>query len=438
MRKISPIPQFFTLPNGLTLIIEEDHSLPIATVQAWCATGSIHEEKHLGSGLSHLLEHLLFKGTERRPPGVIADEISQHGGYMNAFTNVDRTVYFMTLPSSGVDNAVDILADVMMYASLPLDEYNKEQEVIRREFAMKNDNPNILSMELLYRTVFQKSPLGEPVIGHLDIFNKLTRDEVMAYYKKRYLPSNLCFVVVGDVSPKKIKEQLIKLFEQSSQQSLAPVFIDKEPVQSKKRIARKSFSVKQSYLNIAWKAPSLSNPDAPAMEVLAGIFALGNNSLLKQEVSEKKELVNQLRFRFWTLYQNEALFLINVSVDREKRDEAEAEILHQIELFKTRGATAEEVERSKNQLLSAYWHSLASVDGRAFDYGGAWLRTGDPQFKRKYFEAISRITPEEVDRVAQQYLVEKRLTITSLDPLTPDKASIISQKNRTSCQCGCS
>jgi zinc protease len=129
------------LSNGLTIIVQEDRSAPVASVQAWCHTGSIHEDGHLGAGLSHILEHMLFKGTEKRDTTEIAQVIQDQGGYINAYTSFDRTVYWIDIPSSGVPTALEVLSDAMMNSTLPAEEYVKEQEVIRREFAMGFDTP---------------------------------------------------------------------------------------------------------------------------------------------------------------------------------------------------------------------------------------------------------------------------------------------------------
>jgi zinc protease len=161
----------FTLPNGLSIIIDEDHSAPVASVQAWCETGSIDEDKWMGAGLSHILEHMLFKGTEKRPPGSISRHVQDTGGYINAYTSYERTVYYIDTPAEGVTDAIDILADAMMNATLPAEEYDKEQNVIRREFAMGFDDPDRQSTLLMFRTVFTESPFRHPVIGYLDIYN---------------------------------------------------------------------------------------------------------------------------------------------------------------------------------------------------------------------------------------------------------------------------
>src|SRR5256714_6169974 len=147
--------QRWILPNGLTVIVQEDPSVPVASVQAWSATGSIHEDKHLGAGLSHILEHMLFKGTKTRSTSEIAQKIQDVGGYINAYTSFDRTVFWIDVPKDGALTALDILADAMMNSTLPAQEYVKEQEVIRREFAMGIDDPGRMVTNLLFVTAYQ-------------------------------------------------------------------------------------------------------------------------------------------------------------------------------------------------------------------------------------------------------------------------------------------
>src|SRR3954467_513421 len=204
--------QKWILPNGLTVIVQEDHSAPVASVQAWCATGSIDEDQHLGAGLSHILEHMLFKGTKTQSANQIAQSIQDVGGYINAYTSFDRTVFWIDVPKDGVSRALEVLSDAMMNSNLPPEEYNKEQEVIRREFAMGMDDPDRMAGQLLFATAYQRHPYRLPVIGLLDVFNQLTRDDVMQYYQARYVPNNLTFIVVGDVDTDAVCKQLGDFF----------------------------------------------------------------------------------------------------------------------------------------------------------------------------------------------------------------------------------
>jgi zinc protease len=219
------------LPNGLTVIVQEDRSAPVASVQAWCGTGSVDEDEHLGAGLSHILEHMLFKGTKTRGANAIAQAVQDVGGYINAYTSFDRTVYWIDVPKAGVSTGLEILVDAMMNSTLPPEEYAKEQEVIRREFAMGFDDPDRMAGQLLFATAYQRHPYRLPVIGLLDIFNQLTRDDVRRYYEARYVSNNLTFVIVGDVDAETVHAQLTQLFAPHPAKSLKPVYIPDEPPQ---------------------------------------------------------------------------------------------------------------------------------------------------------------------------------------------------------------
>src|SRR6266478_9660269 len=229
------------LPNGLTIIVQEDRSAPVASVQVWCATGSVDEHDHLGAGLSHILEHMLFKGTKTNPANAIAQKIQNVGGYINAYTSFDRTVFWIDVPKDGVPVALDVLADTMMNSTLPAEEYAKEQEVIRREFAMGMDDPDRMAGQLLFATAFQRHPYRLPVIGMLDVFNQLSRDDVMQYYRARYVPNNLTFIVVGDVDAEAVYRQLEIFFKDYPAKSLQPVFIPSEPPQLGRRETHQEF-----------------------------------------------------------------------------------------------------------------------------------------------------------------------------------------------------
>src|SRR5205807_1116056 len=171
----------------------------------------------------------------------IAQKIQDVGGYINAYTSFDRTVFWIDVPKAGVPSALAILSDAMMNSTLPPEEYTKEQEVIRREFAMGYDDPDRMAGLLNFATAYQEHPYRLPVIGHIEIYNKLTRDEVMEYYKARYVPNNLFFVVVGDVDAEKVHQQLETFFAKYPQKSLPPHYIPQEPPQLGRREMHKEF-----------------------------------------------------------------------------------------------------------------------------------------------------------------------------------------------------
>ncbi len=407
--------QVFHYENGLTLIVEENHSAPVASVQAWCGTGSVHEGDWMGAGLSHILEHMLFKGTESRPPGAIASEVQNLGGYINAYTSFDRTVYWIDVPATGASTAVSILADAMMNATLPEEEYTKEQEVIRREFAMGFDDPNRQISQLMLRTVFSESPLGHPVIGYLDVYNKLTREDVLRYYKARYVPNNLTFVVTGDVDALKIRDELGKLFESQPRKALEPVYVATEPPQLGRRDVHEEFPTELTRLSLAWRIPGMTNPDTPALDLLGEILGSGRSSLLNKDIRERKQLAHSVSSGMLAM-QNEGVFVIQAVTDPDKRDAVEKESLAILEGIKTNGVPDAELNRARNSLLSNQLNALTTSRGVASDLGSNWLLTRNLDFSKHYLDAIGRVTPADIQRVAREYLTDDRLNATSINP----------------------
>src|SRR5881628_2107267 len=407
--------QRWTLANGLTLIVQEDRSAPVASVQAWCATGSIYEDQHLGAGLSHILEHMLFKGTKTQSSNAIAQKIQDVGGYINAYTSFDRTVFWIDVPKDGVPTALDILADAMMNSTLPPEEYQKEQEVIRREFAMGMDDPDRMTGLLLFATAYQRHPYRFPVIGELEIYNQLTQEQVMQYYKTRYVPNNLTFIVVGDVDAEKVRQQLADLFKPYSEKSLKPLFIPTEPPQLGRREVHQEFATELTHLSLAWHIPEVTNPDVPALDLLSTILGDGRSSRLYRRVREEAGLAFSISAFSYTP-GDAGLFGIDATVDPKKRDAAEQLALRIVDEIKQTGVTAEELAKARKITLSHHLGALTTMRGQASDIGSNWLLTRDLNFSRHYLDAVQKVTLEDIKPVAATYLTENNLTVISLNP----------------------
>ena len=407
--------QKWILPNGLTIIVQEDHSAPVASLQAWCSTGSIDEDQHLGAGLSHILEHMLFKGTKTRSANQIAQSIQDVGGYINAYTSFDRTVFWIDVPKDGVSRALEVLTDAMMNSNLPPDEYKKEQEVIRREFAMGMDDPDRMATLLLFSTAYQRHPYRFPVIGELEIYNQLTQEQVMQYYKTRYVPNNLTFVVVGDVNGEKVQQQLSDLFKAYPEKSLKPVFIPSEPAQLGRREVHKEFATELTHLSIAWHIPEVTSPDVPPLDLLSTILGDGRSSRLYQRVREEAGLAFGISAFSYTP-GDPGLFGIDATLDPKKREAAEQLALQIVDEVKQTGVTADELDKAKKIMLSQHLGALTTMRGQASDIGSNWLLTRDLNFSRHYLDAVQQVTLDDVKRVARTYLTENNLTVVSLNP----------------------
>lgn len=405
----------WTLENGLTLIVQEDHSAPVASVQAWCQTGSIDEDKHLGAGLSHILEHMLFKGTATRTTNAFAQGVQDQGGYINAYTSYDRTVFWIDIPSKGVPTALDLLSDAMMNSTLPPAEYTKEQEVIRREFAMGYDDPNRMAALQLFATAYSVHPYRLPVIGHLAIYNGLTRDDVMEYYKARYVPNNLFFVVVGDVDAEKVHAQMAEFFSNHPRKSLPPRYIPQEPPQLGRREEHKEFPTELTRLNLAWHTPAITHPDVPALDLLGTILGDGRSSRLYQRVREQLGLAYSVSAYSYTP-GDPGLFDIEAVLDPGQREAATRAIFAVLDEVKKEGVTAAELEKAKRKSVSEHIGSLTTMRGKAADLGSNWLLTRNLNFSNDYLAAIQRVTTADIARVLRTYFDDKNLTVTSLNP----------------------
>lgn len=405
----------FILPNGLELLVHEDHSAPVASVQAWVQTGSIHEGAYLGGGISHLLEHLLFKGTSSRNANQIAQQIQDLGGYINAYTSFDRTVYWVDLPSKGVSRAVEIISDAVFRSTVPEEEFAKEKEVIRREFAMGFDDPDRIGSERLFATAYQTHHYRHPVIGHLDVFNSLSRADVLDYYRRRYVPNNVFFVVAGDVHADEVYADLVKWVGDLPRVALEPVWVPTEPRQLTPREFSEPFATELTRLSIAWHTPDIRHPDVPALDLLASILGDGRSARLYRSIREERGLVHSVSA--WCYAPTEAgLFGMSAVLDPQRMEEVRSALLDQVQAVCRDGVRAEELDKVRRMRLSGYVGGLSTARGRASDIGDSWLACRNPDFSRHYVQMLGRVQIDDLQRVAREYLAPDRATTVTVHP----------------------
>jgi zinc protease len=404
-----------TLDNGLTIIVREDHSAPVVSAQAWCMAGSIHEGKWLGAGLSHVLEHMLFKGTTTRPGSRIDQEVQEAGGYMNAYTSFDRTVFHIDVPNTGAKVALDVLCDIMQNATLPPDELAKEQQVILREMDMNTDDPGRRAGRRLFETAYTRSSYRFTVIGYPDIFNDLKPEDIRGYYHEKYAPNNVFYVVAGDVKPQEVFAQIRAAYTKSKARPLPPVVLPEEPTQTAPREAIEEAPIELGHFHVAWHIPDLRHPDVPVLDVLAALLGHGRSSRLYQSVREEKGLVHTVDA--WTYSPGQAgLFGLSAMVDADKFDAARNSMLEEIEKMKAAPVPAHELSKAVKQFISGTLASRKTMQGQAQDLGGSWLAANDLNFSERYLAAVKRITPADVQRVAGKYLTPENRSLYSLLP----------------------
>jgi zinc protease len=428
---IPPDVRMVTLDNALTLIIREDKSAPVVSAQAWCRAGSIHEDKWLGAGLSHVLEHMLFKGTSNRPPGKIDQEVQDAGGYMNAYTSFDRTVYHIDVPNTGGRIAIDILCDIMMNATLPSDELGKEMDVIRREMDMNQDDPRQKSARRLFEVAYTRSPYRFTVIGYPDIFNDLKREDIFNYYKEKYAPNNLFFVVVGDINANEVEEQVRAAFAKSKARAMPSFELGMEPKQVAPREVIEESAVELGHVHMSWHIPDVRHPDMPLLDVLATLLGNGRSSRLFRQVRETQGLVNSVDA--WTYTPGGAgLFGMSAVVDADKFAPARDAMLAELEKMKNELVSADELTKAVKQFTAATLSARKTMAGQAQDLGGSWIAASDLNFSKRYLDAVKRITPADLQRVARTYLTEQNRTMYALLPTgTKPKSELVADAQQT-------
>jgi zinc protease len=412
---IPPGVKVTTLDNGLTIIVREDHSAPVVSAQAWCMAGSIHEGKWLGAGMSHVLEHMLFKGTTTRPGSRIDQEVQDAGGYMNAYTSFDRTVYHIDVPNTGAKIAIDILCDIMQNATLPPEEMEKEKQVIVREMDMNIDDPGRRASRRLFETAYTRSPYRFTVIGYPDIFHELKADDIRAYYQEKYAPNNIFYAIAGDVKHEEVVAQIRNAYAKAKAKALPPVVLPAEPKQTAPREVVEEAPIELGHFHFAWHIPELRHPDVPALDVLAVLLGNGRSSRLYQQVREKKGLVHSADA--WTYSPgNPGLFGMSGMVDADKFLPARDAMLAEVEKMRAAPVAAEELSKAVKQFVSATLASRKTMQGQAQDLGGNWLAANDLNFSERYLAAIKRLTPADLQRVAHAYLTPENGTLYALLP----------------------
>jgi len=407
-----------TLPNGLTLLIKPDHRAPVASVQLWVKTGSIHEDAALGSGLSHYLEHMLFKGTRApRPRNArqISEQVQAHGGSINAYTTFDRTVYYIDLPSQHTPLAIDILASMALRPTLDKAETEKERDVILREIAMGEDDPDQRLAQALFSTAFRQHPYAHPIIGHRELFERVTHEELVRYHRARYVPANMVLIVAGDVSPDDIASEAEAHFAAAPRCPLPPLYIPAEPPQLASRTWEQTADVELTRAGIAWAIPGLTHADTPALNLLALLLGGGDSSLLWQSIREEKGLVHAIDATSWAPSTN-GLFYIAYTCDAAKRDAANAAIHVELDRVKRKGFRPAQLRKAIRQLVVGEINTRKTVSGQASRLGAAEVVIGDLHFAQSYFERLAALRPADIQSALQRYLIPQTSSTVSLNP----------------------
>ena len=409
------------LSSGATLLTEYVDYTDTVSIGFWFLTGS-RDETDEERGITHFLEHMLFKGTETRGPGEIDSSVEGVGGMWNAGTSKDFTHYYLTVSSQHVDVGLDVLADVMMHSSLDPEELEKERKVILEEYYRKQDNPGALLYEKIYEIAYASSPLKQTVLGVPDSISAITREQMIDYYHRYYASRNMVLIVVGDVKTQTLLSKIRSTFDGFDRQ-FAPF---KAPPMPEKRNSGNaeaiSTEIKETYLALVVPAPGIQEPDdVYAMDVLLYVLGEGRSSRLQQEIKEKKRLVSSIATTYPT-HKHKGVFVVSATLKRHNLDEAKQAILAELEKVKTKGIKRSELAKAKKLLSNVYYFSNETTSGQSGSIGFYYTLTGDTSFERNYLANIQKQTAGDLQRVAKKYLPPEALNQVIIEPMSKTPA----------------
>ena len=412
----------FKLGNGLKILVQEDHRSPAVVSQVWYKVGSSSEYGGI-TGVSHLLEHMMFKGTAKHPPGEFSRIIAANGGRENAFTGRDYTAYFQTLEKSRLPVSLELEADRMRNLRLLQAEFDKEQQVVLEERRLRTDDqPRARLDEHFSAVTFTNSPYRNPVIGWPDDVGGLTLADLKQWYERWYAPNNATVVVVGDVKPDEVLKQAKKHFGSLKPATLPVLKPQGEVEQHGLRRMSLRVPAKLPYLSLAYKTPSLKTAaadwEAYALEVAAGVLDGGNGARLSSRLVRGRQIAAGAGAGYDLYARLSTVFALEGTPAQGKNlAELETALLEEVRQLREEAVSRDELERVKAQVVAQNVYQRDSMFYQAMQIGMAETVGLGWQTVDDYVNRISAVTPEQVQEVARKYLIEDHLNIAHLEPL---------------------
>ncbi|MBU1691162.1 MAG: insulinase family protein [Gammaproteobacteria bacterium] len=415
----------YKLANGMKVIVKEDHRAPVVVSQVWYRAGSM-DEFNGTTGVAHVLEHMMFKGTKAVPAGEFSKQIAVAGGRENAFTSRDNTAYFQQLQKSKLELSLKLESDRMHNLVITPKEFAKEIKVVMEERRLRTDDkPQSLVYETLMATAYQAHPYHHPIIGWMSDLDNMTADDARDWYRRWYAPNNATLVVVGDVKPKEVLKLAERYFGKIRPVALPQRKPQAEPDQRGiKRVAVKA-PAKLPYLAMSYHTPTLRDPsndwEPYALEVLAGVLDGHASARLNQALVREQQIAVSTGAGYDLISRGPSMFILDGAPTEGKSvAELEAAIREQIDKIKRDGVTEEELLRVKAQVIAAQVYQRDSMFYQAMLIGevetaGLPLNTLETRL-----EKLKVVTAGQVQEVARKYLIDDRLTVAVLDPQPMD------------------
>jgi zinc protease len=403
------------LENGLVAVWEVDRRQPLVAIEARILGGLRGEGPYLGTGITHFLEHMLFKGTPTRAPGSIDQEVRRYGGTINAFTSHDYTGVNLFVEAKYLPDALAMLSDILQHAIFPPEEFAKEREVVISEIQMNQDDPERRIRDAFWRTQFLVHPYRHPILGYQPLLEALTVDDMRKFYDAQYIPNNVVISCVGDLDGAAFPKLIEDTFGAWPRGTPYQVTVPEEPPPLSPRRDVETLPVQAGYALLGFPSIRLAHPDLYPLDVLASILGHGRSSRLYEQLVRKTKLAQVVSASNYTPF-DPGVFSLFLRTEPATSEEAIAQALAVIEGIAREGVTEAELAKAKRQVTADYVFQHQTVESKAYELASSLAMTGDPDYNRRYVEEVGRVTREQVQRAAQRYLNPGVMTTTMIQP----------------------
>lgn len=418
----------FTLDNGLKLYVKPDHRAPVVVSQVWYRVGSANEPRGI-TGISHVVEHMMFKGTHKHGKGEFSKIVANNGGKHNAFTSNDFTAYYQVFSADNLKVSFQLESDRMQNLILDPKEFKKEIQVVMEERRMRtDDNPHMVTYERFRAAAFLSNPYHHPVIGWMDDLENMTDSDVRQWYNSWYGPNNAIVVVVGDVDPQKVYQLAKKYFGPVKPKKFTKLkdFRSVEPKGQRKLVVK--VPAKLPWLIMGYNTPSLLTANDEwepyALEVLAAILDQGNSSRFPKEIIRGQAIATSASANYSMFSKYDDLFTMSGTPSaRHTVQQLQKAFLDQIEQLKKKPVSKAELDRVKAQVIADRVFDKDSMENQALEIGALETLGLSWRLIDQFIDKINQITPEQLQAVAKKYLTDDRLTIAVLDPQPLDEST---------------
>lgn len=431
-RRMQPL--IHVCSNGLAAVMAHEPAHPVLSLQFWVETGSIHEGEWQGAGLSHLLEHMVFKGTRSYNARQLNEKVAALGGAWNAYTTTDRTVFYIDGPAGHWREYLHLLTELVFFPTFPEEEWEREREVVRREMAMYDDDPQDAAYHALVGTLFKRHPRRLPVIGERALFDALSHADMLAYHRRRYVPGKVFVCVAGDIDTKAFTQALEDEMRPIPARAAAEAPCAQEPRQWGPRLHRTEFAQPTTTLMLAWRVPSSGHPDAPALSILSSLLGDGRSAWLYKRFHDELGLVHDIATYALPHEGGEGALVVEADVERADRDSLRRALEEYMAALPQ--LPADDFRQARTRVLHQHRaqraRSCASVQKLAARLGNYWHRFRNLNLDDEWESALHATDEEQLKRVAATYFRPERLVEVSVDPIGTNPAAG-KEDTRTAC-----